>query len=33
MAISPTAQMVLDGSHNFLSNIDKATKELFAEIA
>jgi hypothetical protein len=33
MAISPTAQMVLDGSYDFPLDIDKATKKLFAEIA
>jgi hypothetical protein len=33
MATSPTAQLVLDGSYNFLPKINKATKELFVEIA
>jgi hypothetical protein len=33
MAISPTAQTVLDGSYNLPPNIDEATKALFAEIA
>jgi hypothetical protein len=33
MATSPTAQLVLDGSYNFPLNINKATKELFKEIA
>jgi hypothetical protein len=32
-ATSPTAQSVLDGTYNFPSNIDEATKELFVEIA
>ncbi len=32
-ATSPTAQSVLDGTYNFPSKIDEATKELFVEIA
>ncbi len=32
-ATTLTAQSVLDGTYNFPSNIDKATKELFVEIA
>jgi hypothetical protein len=32
-ATSPTAQSALDGTYNFPSNIDEATKELFLEIA
>ncbi len=32
-ATSPTAQPVLDGTYNFPSDIDEATKELFVEIA
>jgi hypothetical protein len=31
-ATSPTAQSILDGTYNFPSNIDEATKELFVEI-
>jgi hypothetical protein len=33
IATSPTAQSILDGTYNFPSNIDEATKELFVEIA
>ncbi len=33
MAIFPTAQPVLDGSYDFPPDIEKATKELFTEIA
>jgi hypothetical protein len=32
-ATSPTAQSILDGTYNFPSDIDEATKELFVEIA
>jgi hypothetical protein len=32
-ATSPTAQSVLDGTYDFPSNIDEATKELFVKIA
>jgi hypothetical protein len=31
-ATTPTAQSILDGTYNFPSNIDEATKEMFVEI-
>jgi hypothetical protein len=32
-ATSPTARSVLDGTYNFLPDMDAATRELFEEIA